>query len=142
MEKIDFGEDNRHIIRKGERFEALNEMVIDRGTSAYIAQLELYVEDQMITTVHADGLIIATTTGSTAYSLSAGGAIVHPSVPSILVTPICPHTLSFRPLMLPDSVELRVVNPIGSRSTAWVHDRPFDCFFILFVYRFSFLGVL
>lgn len=51
--------------------------------------------------------------------LSAGGSLVHPEIPSILITPICPHTLSFRPMLLPDSMELRVCVPFNSRSTAW-----------------------
>lgn len=72
-----------------------------------------------MTTVQADGLCVATPTGSTAYSLSAGGSLVHPESPAILVSPICPHTLSFRPIILPDSMELRIVVPYNSRSTAW-----------------------
>ena len=56
--------------------------------------------------------------------LSAGGAIVHPAVPSMLFTPICPYTLSFRPLALPDSVEVKIVNPRGSRNSAWVRSSP------------------
>ena len=81
-----------------ESFHILNDLVVDRGPSAFMSQLELFVDDQHLTTVQADGLVISTPTGSTAYSLSAGGSIVHPEVPSILVTPICPHTLSFRPV--------------------------------------------
>jgi NAD kinase len=78
------------------KFQILNDVVIDRGPSAYLSNLELYGNEAHITTVQADGLVIATPTGSTAYSLSAGGSVVHPQVSCILVTPICPHTLSFR----------------------------------------------
>jgi NAD+ kinase len=74
----------------------LNDLVVDRGPSAYMSQLDLSVDGQHLTTISADGIVIATPTGSTAYSLSAGGAITHPGVNAILVTPICPHTLSFR----------------------------------------------
>jgi NAD kinase len=102
-----------------ETFQILNDLVVDRGPSAFMSQLELFVDDNHLTTVQADGLVISTPTGSTAYSLSAGGSIVHPEVPSILVTPICPHTLSFRPMLLPDGVELKIQVPRDSRSTAW-----------------------
>lgn len=76
-------------------------------------------DDHHLTTVQADGLTVSTPTGSTAYSLSAGGSLVHPQIPAILLTPICPHTLSFRPMLLPDSMELRICVPYNSRSTAW-----------------------
>ncbi|KAG6400625.1 hypothetical protein SASPL_137466 [Salvia splendens] len=77
---------------------------------------------QILSFVHlqGDGLILSTTSGSTAYSLAAGGSMVHPQVPGILFTPICPHSLSFRPLILPEYVMLRVVVPFNSRSQAWV----------------------
>ncbi|KAJ3305299.1 hypothetical protein HDV03_001592 [Kappamyces sp. JEL0829] len=102
------------------RFEVLNDIVIDRGPSAYMSQLELFVEDRHLTTVQADGLVISTPTGSTAYSLAAGGSLVHPEVPSFLLTPICAHSLSFRPMLLPDSIELKIQVPIDSRNNAWV----------------------
>ncbi|KAL8687100.1 MAG: hypothetical protein Q9218_006629, partial [Villophora microphyllina] len=83
---------------EGEQFEVLNELVIDRGPSPYVSNLELYGDNNLLTVVQADGCIISTPTGSTAYSLSAGGPLTHPSIPGILLTPICPHTLSFRPM--------------------------------------------
>ncbi|CAL1707814.1 unnamed protein product [Somion occarium] len=105
--------------RPVESFEVLNDLVIDRGPSPYVSLLELFADEHHLTTVQADGLTVATPTGSTAYSLSAGGSLVHPEIPAILITPICPHTLSFRPVLLPDSMELRVCVPFNSRSTAW-----------------------
>jgi len=80
----------------------LNEVVLDRGISPYLTNLETYCDGNFVTHVQGDGLIIATPTGSTAYSLAAGGSMVHPQVPCILFTPVCPHSLSFRPLMFPD----------------------------------------
>ncbi|KAL6308187.1 hypothetical protein BKA93DRAFT_884529 [Sparassis latifolia] len=105
--------------RPVESFEVLNDLVVDRGPSPYVSLLELFGDEHHLTTVQADGLTISTPTGSTAYSLSAGGSLVHPEIPAILITPICPHTLSFRPLLLPDSMELRICVPFNSRSTAW-----------------------
>ncbi|KAI8819659.1 ATP-NAD kinase-like domain-containing protein [Fimicolochytrium jonesii] len=100
-------------------YQILNDLTIDRGPSPFMSQLELYGNDTHLTTVHADGLIISTPTGSTAYSLSSGGSLVHPDVSAILVTPICPHTLSFRPMILPDTMELRIAVPSDSRATAY-----------------------
>ncbi|KAL4080200.1 ATP-NAD kinase-like domain-containing protein [Scleroderma yunnanense] len=105
--------------RPVETFEVLNDLVVDRGPSPYVSLLELFGDEHHMTTVQADGLCVATPTGSTAYSLSAGGSLVHPEIPAILITPICPHTLSFRPMLLPDSMELRICVPYNSRSTAW-----------------------
>ncbi|KAI4122361.1 MAG: hypothetical protein LQ347_006527 [Umbilicaria vellea] len=104
---------------EGEQFEVLNELVIDRGPSPYVSNLELYGDNELLTVVQADGCIFSTPTGSTAYSLSAGGPLTHPSIPGILLTPICPHTLSFRPMVLSDSLLLKVCVPRTSRSTAY-----------------------
>ena len=101
-------------------FHALNEVVIDRGPSAAVVELDCYCDDMFVTKVTADGIILATPTGSTAYSLSAGGSMVHPSVPAMLLTPICPHSLSFRPLLFHDSATLKVAVPPTSRSKAYV----------------------
>jgi len=106
-------------MEEGDQFEVLNELVIDRGPSPYVSQLELYGDDELITVVQADGCIFSTPTGSTAYSLSAGGPLVHPDIPGLLLTPICPHTLSFRPMVLSDSMALRVAVPRNSRATAY-----------------------
>ncbi|PPR97733.1 hypothetical protein GOBAR_AA22939 [Gossypium barbadense] len=97
----------------------LNEVTIDRGISSYLTNLECYCDNSFVTCVQGDGLILSTTSGSTAYSLAAGGSMVHPQVPGILFTPICPHSLSFRPLILPEHVTLRIVVPFNSRSPAW-----------------------
>ncbi|KAL2125349.1 hypothetical protein VTJ04DRAFT_1714 [Mycothermus thermophilus] len=108
-----------HEMEEGEQFEVLNELVIDRGPSPYVSNLELYGDDELLTVVQADGCIFSTPTGSTAYSLSAGGSLVHPDIPAILLTPICPHTLSFRPMVLSDTMLLRVSVPHNSRATAY-----------------------
>lgn len=103
-----------------EIYHILNEIVIDRGPSPFLSNLELYGDNALMTVAQADGLIIATPTGSTAYSLSAGGSLVYPSVNAVCITPICPHSLSFRPIILPDSIQLKIKVPVDSRGTAWV----------------------
>ncbi|KAI9075067.1 hypothetical protein K1719_042965 [Acacia pycnantha] len=116
-----------HVIRDAAKSEyetedhilVLNEVTIDRGISSYLTNLECYCDNSFVTCVQGDGLILSTTSGSTAYSLAAGGSMVHPQVPGILFTPICPHSLSFRPLILPEYVTLRVQIPFNSRSPAW-----------------------
>lgn len=112
---------NCAIYSKGELVQkrvVLNELCIDRGISPFLSQLECYCDGYHVTTIQADGVIISTATGSTAYNLSAGGSIVHPQVNAILVTPICPHSLSFRPLVLPDTVDLKIQLP--PNGIAWV----------------------
>lgn len=86
----------------------LNDVVINKGALARLAQIQTYVGDRYLTDYRADGLIVATPTGSTAYSLAAGGPIVHPAVPGILITPICPFTLSNRPLIVPEGSVIKI----------------------------------
>lgn len=100
--------------------QVMNEVVVDRGPSSFMSSLDLFGDGELLTSVLADGIIFATTTGSTAYSMSAGGSMVHPDVPAILVTPICPHSLSFRPFLVPASVELSLRLSPQARSTAWI----------------------
>ncbi|KAL5289473.1 NADK family protein [Megaselia abdita] len=98
----------------------LNEVVIDRGPSPYLSNIDLFLDGKYITSVQGDGLIVSTPTGSTAYAVAAGASMIHPSVPAIMVTPICPHSLSFRPIVVPAGVELKISVSPDSRNTSWV----------------------
>lgn len=87
----------------------LNELVVAKGASARMIRLETWIDDKYFTTYPADGLIIATATGSTAYSLSAGGPILDPRLAAILITPICAHSLYSRPVVLHDKAQIKVI---------------------------------
>ncbi|XP_044004698.1 NAD kinase-like isoform X11 [Aphidius gifuensis] len=98
----------------------LNEVVIDRGPSPYLSNIDLFIDGKHVTSVQGDGLIVSTPTGSTAYAVAAGASMIHPSVPAIMITPICPHSLSFRPIVVPAGVELKIMANSKARSTAYV----------------------
>ena len=95
------------------KYRALNDAVINKGALARIISMEAYCDEDFIANFLADGIIVATSTGSTAYSLSAGGPIVHPTQDLIVLTPICPHTLANRPLILPRQSEVRIRLKVG-----------------------------
>jgi NAD+ kinase len=104
------------VVRHGARvarYRVLNDVVVSKGAVARMMELKVSVNNGHLTTLRSDGLIVSTPTGSTAYSLSAGGPIVYPTIHCIVLTPICPHTLSNRPIVLPDNVvvAIRLTSP-------------------------------
>ena len=113
------------VSRKGRslvRETVLNDIVINRGALARLANIVTHINGHYLTTFRADGLIIASPTGSTAYSLAAGGPVVHPKVPGLIITPICPFTLTIRPLVVPDGVEITIRHKKGSSAIPLTFD--------------------
>lgn len=110
------------VIREGEPIAdqtLLNEVVINKGALARLAHIDTFIDDKYLTTYRADGLIVATPTGSTAYALAAGGPIIHPQVAGIILAPICPFTLTNRPLIVPDTVNISL--KLGKKAAdIWV----------------------
>jgi NAD+ kinase len=100
----------------------LNDIVINRGALARLADVETHIDDHYLTTFRSDGLIVATPTGSTAYSLAAGGPVIHPDVPGIIITPICPFTLTNRPLIVPDSIRITLKLATGASDIKLTFD--------------------
>lgn len=118
------------VIRAGKRisrYTVLNDAVINKGALARMVRLEVSVNEGHLTSIKADGLILATPTGSTAYSLSAGGPIIHPGIHCFVLTPICPHTLSNRPIALPDSSVVTVKLASSSEDVALTLDGQMGC---------------
>jgi NAD+ kinase len=97
----------------------LNEVVVDRGPNPTMSSIELFGDDEHFTSIHADGICVSTPTGSTANNLAAGGSLCQPDNPVVLVTAICAHTLSFRPIILPDTIVLRAGVPYDARTSSW-----------------------
>jgi NAD+ kinase len=125
-------------------FAALNGLVIERGPLSHLIHISITVDRLPITTIKADGLIIATPTGSTAYNLAAGGPILHPEVDALVVTPICPHSLTSRPFIFPDKRKIQFASnnravitvdgikkaKIGPNDEVWVERHTCDHLFL------------
>jgi NAD+ kinase len=104
---------NTEVVRNGQvvaSYDALNDAVLTKASIARMIDLQAFMDEQFVANYKADGLIICTPTGSTAYSLAAGGPIIFPAVPAICITPICPHMLTNRPVLVPETSVVRVIS--------------------------------
>jgi NAD+ kinase len=127
---------NVDVIRDGQivsQYLALNDAVINKGALARIIELEVSVNSQPVLFTRADGLIVSTPTGSTAYSLAAGGPILYPTLDAVIIAPICPHTLSNRPVVIPDTLPVTICLRRGTEVMLTVDGqvgtplKPQDC---------------
>ncbi|MCW5962206.1 MAG: NAD(+)/NADH kinase [Pyrinomonadaceae bacterium] len=100
----------------------LNDVVINKAVLARIIEIEVDLNDQFVNSFRADGLIVSTPTGSTAYNLSAGGPIIYPSMNAVVLTPICPFTLTNRPIVMPDTAEIKLILKTESDGVAMTLD--------------------
>jgi NAD+ kinase len=99
---------------------AFNDVVINKGQLARLIEFEIWLDGEFVNSTRADGVIVATPTGSTAYALSAGGPILHPTLPAIVLVPICPHTLSDRPLAVSSDSHVEIVMTSTAQQNAHV----------------------
>lgn len=99
---------------------AFNDVVLTKGELARLIEYETYIDDQFVNSARGDGVIVATPTGSTAYAMSAGGPILHPVLPALALVPICPHTLSNRPIVISSDAAIRIVLVGPSAGRAYV----------------------
>jgi NAD+ kinase len=113
-------------LRRGDnppkRNRVLNDVVINKSALARIIEIEAYLNSQFVNSFRADGLIISTPTGSTAYNLSAGGPVIFPSMNAVVITPICPFTLSNRPIVVPDDAEIELLLKTDQEEVALTLD--------------------
>ncbi len=119
MIHADLIRNNRNILLS---HDVLNDVVINKGTTARMIEVEIFSNTHFVTEMKGDGVIFSTATGSTAYSMAAGGPILHPESPGIVMTPICPHTLTQRPIVFPGTVQLETLFKTGEANVMVTFD--------------------